>query len=59
MSKTNVSATKYRIVDPMDPPPKTRRETKKDPKTKGRGMTIYSAKHVRQAEARTAKKSTS
>ena len=34
----------------MDPP-KTRRESKKDPKTKAQGKTIYSAKHIRQAEA--------
>jgi hypothetical protein len=40
----------------MDPP-KTRRETKKDPKVKARGTTIYSAKHVRQAEALKEKKS--
>jgi hypothetical protein len=40
----------------MDPP-KTRRESKKDPKTKAQGTTIYSAKHVRQAEALKEKKS--
>ena len=34
----------------MDPP-KTRRESKKDPKTKAQGKTIYSAKHIRQMEA--------
>jgi hypothetical protein len=34
----------------MDPP-KTRRETKKDSKTKARGDNVYSAKHVRRMEA--------
>jgi hypothetical protein len=34
----------------MDPP-KTRAESKKDPKTKAQGKTIYSAKHIRQLEA--------
>jgi hypothetical protein len=34
----------------MDPP-HTRRESKKDPKVKAKGKTIYSAKHVRQQEA--------
>jgi hypothetical protein len=33
----------------MDPP-KTRKESKKDPKEKAKGKTIYSAKHVRQVE---------
>ena len=42
----------------MDPP-KTRRETKKDPKVKAQGKTIYSAKHIRQQEARTAASSSS
>ena len=34
----------------MDPP-KTRRESKKDPKTKAQGNSVYSAKHVRKVEA--------
>lgn len=36
--------------------PKTRRESKKDPKTKAQGKSIYSAKHVRQLEALKEKK---
>lgn len=36
--------------------PKTRRESKKDAKTKAQGKTVYSAKHVRQLEALKAKK---
>jgi hypothetical protein len=39
----------------MDPP-KTRRESKKDPKVKGQGKTIYSSKHIRQFEALKEKK---
>jgi hypothetical protein len=39
----------------MDPP-KTRSESKKHPKTKAQGKTIYSAKHVRQLEALKEKK---
>lgn len=31
--------------------PKTRYESKKDPKTKAQGKSIYSSKHVRQLEA--------
>lgn len=31
--------------------PKTRREKKKTPREKASGKTVYSAKHVRQAEA--------
>lgn len=38
----------------MDPP-KTRRETKKDPKAKAQGNTIYSAKHIRIQAALTKK----
>ena len=34
----------------MDPP-KTRSESKKDPKIKAQGKTIYSARHIRQLEA--------
>ena len=34
----------------MDPP-KTRKESKKDPKIKAQGNTIYSARHIRQLEA--------
>lgn len=39
----------------MDPP-KTRRELKKDPKTKAQGKTVYTAKHIRQREALAGKK---
>jgi len=39
----------------MDPP-KTRSESKKNPKVKAQGKTIYSAKHVRQLEALKEKK---
>lgn len=39
----------------MDPP-KTRSESKKDPKIKAQGKTIYSAKHIRQLEALKAKR---
>ena len=39
----------------MDPPP-TRRQSKKDPKTKAQGKSIYSAKHIRQLEALKEKK---
>jgi hypothetical protein len=38
----------------MDPP-KTRRESKKDPKVKAQGKTIYSAKHIRLTEAAAAR----
>ena len=53
MSKTDSlqTPTSSRIMDP----PQTRRETKKDPKVKAQGKTIYSAKHVRQQEALKAK----
>lgn len=39
-------------------PPMTRRESKKDPKAKAKGKTIYSAKHIRiqQAQAQAANK---
>lgn len=33
----------------MDPP-KTRKESKKDPKEKGQGKTIYTSKHIRMIE---------
>jgi hypothetical protein len=39
----------------MDPP-HTRRESKKDPKVKAQGKTVYSSKHVRQFEALKEKK---
>lgn len=39
----------------MDPP-KTRAESKKNPKTKAQGKTIYTSKHVRQLEALKEKK---
>jgi len=39
----------------MDPP-KTRKESKKDQKTKAQGNSIYSAKHIRQLEALREKK---
>lgn len=39
----------------MDPP-QTRRESKKDPKVKAQGKTIYTSKHVRQLEALKEKK---
>jgi hypothetical protein len=39
----------------MDPP-QTRRESKKDPKVKAQGKTIYTAKHIRQLEALKEKK---
>jgi hypothetical protein len=38
----------------MDPP-KTRKESKKDPKEKGKGKSIYSQKHVRLLEELKAK----
>jgi len=41
----------------MDPP-KTRKESKKDAKTKAQGKTIYSAKHIRQLEALKERKNT-
>lgn len=42
----------------MDPP-KTRKESKKDAKTKAQGKSIYSGKHVRLMEARLAASSSS
>jgi hypothetical protein len=39
----------------MDPP-KTRSESKKDPKSKAQGKGIYSSKHIRQLEALKEKK---
>jgi len=41
----------------MDPP-KTRKESKKDAKTKAQGKSIYSAKHIRQVEALKERKKT-
>jgi hypothetical protein len=35
----------------MDSQPKTRKETKKNQQEKARGKSIYTAKHVRMAEA--------
>ena len=35
----------------MDNQPKTRKETKKDQKEKAKGKSIYTAKHIRMAEA--------
>jgi len=34
----------------MDNLPKTRRESKKDQKEKGKGKSIYTAKHIRMTE---------
>ena len=41
----------------MDPP-QTRRQSKKDPKIKAQGKTVYSAKHIRQIEALKERKKT-
>ena len=35
----------------MDSQPKTRKESKKNQNEKARGKTVYTAKHVRRAEA--------
>jgi hypothetical protein len=52
-SKTNSFSS--RSIPGMDPP-KTRSESKKDPRAKAQGKTVYSAKHVRQLEALKEKK---
>ena len=55
MSKNEPLRVKDFVRTQMDPP-KTRSESKKNPKTKAQGKTIYSAKHVRQLEALKEKK---
>ena len=54
-SKTDSFLPGSRPRTTMDPP-KTRSESKKDPRAKAQGKTVYSAKHVRQLEALKEKK---